>query len=167
MQEKNVKYTLTIICSDISCPANSKYNKLKDVFTPTTISHIPYEKLSYIIPDLVKQKFKENTFIEKDFKDILRLLADYFKIMFINDYNLDPTLAKINFNKKFHNMDLTEADINNMIKNKYKEACKINNNKIQNTEKLFKLYDNNGLLISKVIDLEDVNDSIKKIINLY
>jgi len=54
-----------------------------------------------------------------------------------------------------------------MIKNKYKESFKINNNKIQNTEKLFKLYDINGLLISKVIDLDDVNESNKKIINLY
>ena len=40
-------------------------------------------------PDLVKQKFKENTFKEKDFKDNLRLLANYFKMMFIYDYNLD------------------------------------------------------------------------------
>ena len=46
--------------------------------------------------------------------------------MFINDYNLEPTLAKINFNKKFLNIDLTGTDINNMTKNKYKEACKIN-----------------------------------------
>lgn len=82
--------------------------------------------------------------------------------MIINDYNLDPTLEKVNFNKKFPNIDLTVADINNMVKNKYKEACKINNNKIQNTQKLIKLYDNNDLLISKVIDLDDVSDSNKK-----
>ena len=88
-------------------------------------------------------------------------------MMFINDYNFDPTLAQVNFNKNLTNIDLTGADINIMIKNKYKEAGKINNNKIQNTEKLFKLYDNNGLLIYKVIDLDDVNDSNKKIINLY
>ena len=94
-----LKYTLTFICLDRSCPASAKYNKLKNVFTPTSISHNSYEKLSYFIPDLIKQKFKKDTFIEKDFKDNLRILVNYFKMMFINDYNLDPTLAKVNFNK--------------------------------------------------------------------
>ena len=53
--------------------------------------------------------------------------------MFINDYNLYSSLAKINFKKKFPNQDLTGADVNIMIKNKYnkyKEASKINNNKL-------------------------------------
>ena len=69
-KKENVKYTLTFICSDSSCPASDKYNKLKDVFTPTSISHIYYVKHSYIIPDLVEQKFKEDAYIEKDFKII-------------------------------------------------------------------------------------------------
>ena len=90
-------------------------------------------------------------------------MANYFKIMFINDYNLDPTLAKVNFNKKFPNIDLSGADVNIMIKNKYKESCKFNNNRIQNTEKLFKLYDNNGTKISKVIEFDNnkENNNIK------
>ena len=52
------------------------YNKLKNTFTPNLINHIPYEKLTYIIPDLVKEKFKEDTFLEKDFNDNLKLLGN-------------------------------------------------------------------------------------------
>jgi hypothetical protein len=78
--------------------------------------------------------------------------------MFVEDYSLDPTTAKIKFKSKFPIIDLTGADVNSYIRNKYKEVSKINQDKITNIEKIFKLYDSNGNIISKVISFKNNND---------
>ena len=78
--------------------------------------------------------------------------------MFVEDYNLEPTTAKIIFKRKFPSIDLTGADINSYTRNKYKESSKINYDKLINTEKIFKLYDANGNIVSKVISFEKNND---------
>ena len=42
--------------------------------------------------------------------------------MFIEDYKITPTEAKIIFRKQFPNIDLADQDINTYINTKYKEA---------------------------------------------
>ena len=59
-------------CSDTSCPAKTSYNKLTKIFTIKDTEHIDYEKHNNIIPTILKEKYKNNEFIENDFKDNLR-----------------------------------------------------------------------------------------------
>ena len=54
-----------------------RYNKLTEAFTPDTISHIDYDKHSYIIPKLVKDKYKNDSFV--DFNNNMKLIGLYFK----------------------------------------------------------------------------------------
>ena len=124
------------------------------------MQHILYEKHTYIIPNLVKEKYKNDNFVDEDFKDNLKFLWNYFKYMLIGNYSLDPATSKIKFKSKFPSIDLTWAYVNSYIRNKFKEACKINNEKIRNTKKIFKLYDSNGNIISKVISFENNKDKI-------
>ena len=56
--------------------------------------------------DNVKNKFDKDNFVEKDFLDLNKNIKEktlglYFKCMFINNYNLTPTEAKIQFKKNF------------------------------------------------------------------
>lgn len=144
MQKKNGKHTLPFNCSDSSCPANGKYNKNNEIFLPGEIDHIPYENHSYVIPKLMKEKYEKDEFIEEDFKNNIKILGQYFKLMFLKDYTLDPTITKSIFKNKFPNIDLSGNDINTYITTKYKEAKAINNDKIINKEKIFKLLDEKG-----------------------
>lgn len=57
---------------------------------PDGQEHVAYEKHIYAIPLIIKEKYDNNSFIADDFKDNLKLLGNYFKIMFIKDYRLTP-----------------------------------------------------------------------------
>ena len=66
--------------------------------------HIDYEEQSYILSEIVKNKFNKDKFIEKDFLDISKNINEktlglYFKCRFLNDYNLPPIEEKIQFKK--------------------------------------------------------------------
>ena len=164
-KKKNGKYTLPFNCSDSSCAATGKYNKNTETFLPGEIDHIPYENHSYVIPKLMKEKYEKDEFIEEDFKNNIKILGHYFKLMFLKDYTLDPTIAKSIFKNKFPNIDLSGTDINTYITTKYKEAKAINNDKIINKEKIFKLLDEKGNVISKVYDFQNENNNkIKSIL---
>ena len=160
-KKKHGKFTLPFTCSDTSCPATAKYNKLSEKFIIGETKHIPYEQHSYIIPKILKEKFNNDLFNENDFKNNLKNIGHYFKLLFLKDYTLDPTTAKSIFSRRFPNIDLTGNDINTYIKTKYKESQKINHEKIKNTEKIFSLCDENGILLSKVIDINEENNQIK------
>ena len=107
----------------------------------------------------MKEKYEKDEFIEEDFKNNIKILGHYFKLMFLKDYTLDPTIAKSIFKNKFPNIDLSGADINTYITTKYKEAKAINNDKIINKEKIFKLLDEKGNVISKVYDFQNENNN--------
>ena len=50
--------------------------------------------------------------------------------MFIENYKITPTEAKIKFNKIFPKIDISDKDINSYIATKYKESKIINQEKI-------------------------------------
>ncbi len=160
--KKTGKFTLPFNCSDTTCNAKGSYNKLTEIFTPNEIAHIDYEKHSYVIPEIIKNKFKNESFVESDFKDNLLLLGNYFKYLFLKDYRLTPVEAKDKFKTKFPNIDLTGNDINTYINTKYREAKNINRDKILNTEKYFKMLDEEGKNISNVIEYIDESDKNEK-----
>ena len=56
--KKTGKISLPFNCSDTSCNAKGCYNKLTGIFTPNEIPHIDYEKHSYVVPEIIKTKFK-------------------------------------------------------------------------------------------------------------
>ena len=89
------------------------------------------DKHTYLIPKIIKEKYTKNEFTENEFKDNLKLLGYYFYQMFIEDYKITPTEAKIIFKKKFPNIDITDKDINTYINTKYKESKVINQEKIK------------------------------------
>lgn len=126
--------------------------------------HIEYEKHSYIIPIIIKKQFEKNEFIEKDFKDNLKLLGYYFYHIFIEDSKITPTEAKIIFKNKFPNIDIEDKYINIYINTKYKESTVINQEKIKNTDRIFSLRDENNDIISHVIDFKNIKDITEKFI---
>ena len=87
-KNKEGKNILPFYCSDTSCPAKANYNKLLGKFTLADIKHIEYEKQSYVLPKIIKDKYKDNLFKEEDFIDNLSLIGNYFKQMFLEDYRL-------------------------------------------------------------------------------
>ena len=59
-KNKNLKYDLKLYCSDSKCPAIALFNLAKKEFNPTNedkYKHIEYESHSYVIPDILKEKF--------------------------------------------------------------------------------------------------------------
>lgn len=82
--------------------------------------------------------------------------------MFLEDYRLTPVKAKDRFKNKFPNINLSGNDINTYINTKYREAKTINRDKILNTEKYFKMLDEEGKNISKVIEFIDDLDNKEK-----
>ena len=84
---------------------SAKYNKNIEIFTPNEIQHILYEQHTYTIPNIFKEKYKNDSFIEEDFKDNLKILGNYFILMFIEDYSLEPITAKIKFKSKFSSIN--------------------------------------------------------------
>ena len=133
-------------------------NTNENIVDPSTEKeqhHIDYELHSYVIPNILKEKIDQNKFVENDFygkdkKLNKNIIGFYFKIMFLKDYNLKPTYAKIKFNKLFPN---------NVI----------NKEKFGNTDKIFHLKDDNGKELSKVIQYKieyegDEKEELKYII---
>lgn len=53
--------------------------------------------------------------------------------MFLNDFSLDPTLAKSKFEGKYPNEDISSKEKSTYINIKYKEAKEVNIDKIINT----------------------------------
>ena len=49
----------------------------------------------------MKEKYEKDEFIEEDFKNNIKILGHYFKLMFLKDYTLDPTIAKSIFKINF------------------------------------------------------------------
>jgi len=158
---KNAKITLPFNCSDTSCKAKGIYNKLTGEFSPNEIAHINYEKHTYIVPEIIKSKFKDDSFVISYFKDNLILIGNYFKYLFLEDYRLTPIEAKDKFKQKFPNIDISGKDINTYINTKYRDAKNINRDKIINTEKYFQMLDEKGNNIAKVIEYPDENDKNK------
>ena len=157
-----MKHNLKFCCSDSKCKAFGYLDIEKQLFTYSKTEenkHIEWEKHSYIITDNLKNKFDSDNFLEQDFFDNNNKLSKYnigiyFKLMFLRDYNLMPTFAKINFHKKFPNIDITQKEIDNYIYGKYREARVINKEKMENIEKIFHLKDDNGIEIAQTIDYE-------------
>lgn len=73
------------------------------------------------------------------------------KLLFLKDYNLTPTDAKIIFNKNFPNIKINDKAVENYIYTKYREANKINKELLTNTEKIFHLKDNDNNEITETI----------------
>ena len=63
-------------------------NKEGKNITLADVKHIEYEKHSYVLPKIIKDKYKDNLFKEEDFIDNLSLIGNYFKQMFLEDYRL-------------------------------------------------------------------------------
>ena len=161
--KKTGKNTLPFNCSDTSCKAKGIFNKLTGEFFPNETPHINYEKHTYIVPEIIKTKFKNDKFVETDFKDNLVLIGNYFKYLFLEDYRLTPVEAKDKFKSKFPNIDLSGKDINTYINTKCRDAKNINKDKIINTEKCFQMLDEKGNNISKVVEYPDEKDVSKKL----
>ena len=81
-----MKYPLPFNCSDTSCPSKGRYNKMNESFTLEPINHFPYENHSYVIQNLVKEKYYSKSFEKSDFSNNMELLGQYFKFMFRNNY---------------------------------------------------------------------------------
>ena len=90
--------------------AKTSCNKL--IFTINDTENIHYEKHSYIIPIILKEKYSENKFNENDFRNNLKFIGNYFYMMFIEDYKITSIEAKIIFKKKFPHIKITDKDIN-------------------------------------------------------
>ena len=71
------------------------------------------------------------------------------KLLFLNDFQLTPTDAKIIFHKKFPNINLNDKSLETYIYTKYREA---NKEKIVNTESLFHIKDNNNNKLTETIN---------------
>ena len=68
--KKNVKFYQTFVCSDSSTKALAEYNTNYEIFTPNEVKEIPYEQHTYIIHNLVKEKYKNDAFVEEILKII-------------------------------------------------------------------------------------------------
>ena len=67
-KNKNLKYDLKFYCSDSNCPAIAIFNLEKKEFIPANedkYKHIEYESHSYVIPDLLKEKFAKKNLKKK------------------------------------------------------------------------------------------------------
>ena len=105
-------------CSDTKCPAKGIYYEYLETFIPKEgdqNKHIEYESHSYIAPEIYKKKVDNNEFEENDFisdgeikKEIIGI---YMKLIFLKDYKIIPTDAKIIFNKKFPNINLNDKSL--------------------------------------------------------
>lgn len=63
----------------------------------------------------------------------------YFKFMFLNDYELRPTFAKIKFNKLFPNVIINKKKLYYYITCKYSEGRKIIKKNLKIPKKFFVL----------------------------
>ena len=74
-----------------------------------------------------------------------------------------PIDAKIEFNKRFPNIDLNEdKSINNYIQSKYREACILNDEKIKNTDEIFNMKDDKNNCITQTFSYYEEDDIEKK-----
>jgi hypothetical protein len=68
---------------------------------------------------IYKNKFENNTFETQDFLNNTEInkeaLGAYMKLLFLNDFQLTPTDAKIIFHKKFPNINLNDKSLETYI----------------------------------------------------
>lgn len=154
-------------CTDSKCPAKGILNIETYVFiqlNENVEKYIEYDKHSYVIPEKLKLKYDNKEFTEKDFltndkKELNKYnIGMFIKFMCFEDFNLTPTYAKIKFNKLFPNIKINTKDLDYYIYGKYREAKNINKEKIENTNKIFHLLDDNQIEISKTIEYEIKNE---------
>ena len=88
------------------------------------------------------------------------------KLLFLNDFQLTPTDAKIIFHKKFPNINLNDKSLETYIYTKYREANKANKEKIVNNESLFHIKDNDNNELTETINykIEGIDEEFKIII---
>ena len=119
---------------------------------------------------IYKNKFENNTFETQDFLNNTEInkeaLGAYMKLLFLNDFHLTPTDAKIIFHKKFPNINLNDKSLETYIYTKYREANKANKEKIVNNESLFHIKDNDNNELTETINykIEGIDEEFKFII---
>ena len=119
---------------------------------------------------IYKNKFENNTFETQDFLNNTEInkeaLGAYMKLLFLNDFQLTPTDAKITFHKKFPNINLNDKSLETYIYTKYREANKANKEKIVNNESLFHIKDNDNNELTETINykIEGIDEEFKFII---
>ena len=106
MQNKNVKLKYIFYCSDTHHKATGIYLKDIEKFEQWLEDHIEYNDRSFLWRDkYIKNKYDNNDFKENDFLDKKNLkiknLGLYFKCLFMSNFNISPTKAKIMFKKNF------------------------------------------------------------------
>ena len=72
-ENKNYKNLLRFKCSDTKCKSRGIYYENLNKFIPKEgddYKYIDFEKHTYIIPLIYKNKFENNSFAEKDFEII-------------------------------------------------------------------------------------------------
>ena len=92
-------------------------NTNENIFYPSTEKeqqHFDYELHSYVIQNILKEKYNQNKFVENDFygkdkKLNKNIFGFYFKFMLLKDYNLKP-FPNINL------MLLTKKNLKTQIK---------------------------------------------------
>ena len=141
-------------CSDSKCPALGVFYWNDDYFKPNKFTnHFAYEDHSYIINQLIKEKYINNKINEKDFinDNNSKNIRKYFKILFSEDINLMPLQAKDKFHGKFPNNDISTKEIDHCIRSQYRIIKKLHSEKITNTESLFKFLHKEGTNILRVL----------------
>lgn len=89
-------------------------------------------------------------------------MRTYFKYKFLNNIQLKPLDAIIDFSKDFPNINLTDKSIITYILTKYREASNINEEKIKNTNNIFIMKGDNDDQISEAYNYYSPEDSEKK-----
>ena len=105
---------------------------------------------------IYKNKFENNSFEEKDFLNDLEVnkesIGSYMKLLILNEFHLTHTDVKILFHKKFPFINLKDKSLDTYIYYKYKEVNKINKERINNTESLFHIKDENNNELTEAIN---------------
>ena len=74
------------------------------------------------------------------------------KLLFLNDFHLTTTDEKILFHKKFPYINLEDKSLDTYIYTKYREANKVKKERINNTESLFHMIDENNNELTETIN---------------
>ena len=72
-----------------------------------------------------------------------------------------PTLAKEKFLNRFPNIEISSKEINQYIRSIYRQVKKLHSEKIKNTKTIFKLADNNNIIISESFKYENEDENPK------
>ena len=98
----------------MKCSSEADYQKKDNIFIPNTDEekkHIPYDEHLYVIPIDIKEKIENKIITENDFlaEGLLdKKIGTYFKYNFLNNIQLKPIDAKIDFSEEFPNINLTD-----------------------------------------------------------